>query len=137
MSRVLCIDFGLKRCGIAVTDELRIIASGLAQVASTELEKYLDDYMAKEDVGVIVIGYPTRHDGRDAHVTPNVRMLQKHLQTKYPQRTIDLQDERFTSAMASKSMLEMGMKKSKRKEKGMVDEISAVLILQAWMQRQS
>jgi len=135
MPRAIAIDFGLKRCGLAVTDELRLIASGLDQISSTDLESYLGGYILKENVDTIVIGYPTNMDGSDTDITANVRLLKDHLSAKYPTLAVVFQDERFTSSMASKSMIEMGMKKKNRRQKGMVDEISAVLILQAFLER--
>jgi putative holliday junction resolvase len=133
MARILALDFGAKRTGIAVTDELQIIASGLCTVETPKLLDYLKDYCSKNKVESIVLGYPTRLDGSDTHNTKPVEELAEKLKSIFPTVTIHLEDERFTSKMAQESMLQMGLKKKDRQKKELVDEISAVLILQSFM----
>lgn len=133
MSRLLAIDYGAKRTGIAVTDELQIIASGLTTVETPKLFDFLKDYLAKNKVETVVLGYPTRLDGSNTHNTKPVEALAEKLKATFPGIAIHFEDERFTSKIARESMLQMGMKKKDRQRKELVDEISAVLILQAYM----
>lgn len=133
MARLLALDFGAKRTGIAVTDELQIIASGLTTVETPKLLDFLKDYLSKNQVETIVLGHPTRLDGSDTHNTKPVEELAEKLKSTFPGIPILFEDERFTSKMAKDSMLQMGMKKKDRQRKELVDEISAVLILQAHM----
>jgi putative Holliday junction resolvase len=133
MARILALDYGAKRTGIAVTDELQIIASGLCTVETPKLLDYLKDYCSKNKVESIVLGYPTRMDGSETHNTKPVEELAEKLKSIFPACIIHFEDERFTSKMAKESMLQMGMKKKDRQKKELVDEISAVLILQAFM----
>jgi putative Holliday junction resolvase len=129
----MALDYGAKRTGIAVTDELQIIASGLTTVETPKLFDYLKTYFAKNKVESIVLGYPTKLDGSDTHNTKPVEALAEKIRTTFPDLIIHFEDERFTSKMAKSSMLQMGMKKKDRQNKELVDEISAVLILQAFM----
>ncbi len=133
MLKILAIDFGLKRCGIAITDELRIIASPLCTVESKNLEIFLKEKIDSKEVGEIVIGLPLNSDGQATNITQNVHLLKEHLQNKYPAVVIALHDERFTSKMASAAMFDSGMKKRKREVKGNVDMTSAAIILQGYM----
>jgi putative Holliday junction resolvase len=130
MARILCIDFGLKRTGIAVTDPLQIIATGLTTVHSKELIPFLKDYFSKEPVELIVIGWPTNWDDSATHATPLVEKCIKDLQKNFPAMPIKKVDERYTSKMAKDAMLEMGLKKAKRRNKALVDEIAATIMLQ-------
>jgi putative holliday junction resolvase len=133
MARILALDYGAKRTGIAVTDELQIIASGLATVETPKLLDFLKEYCSKNKVESLVLGYPTRLDGTDTHNTKPVEELAEKLKSAFPELAIHFEDERFTSKIAKDSMLQMGMKKKDRQRKELVDEISAVLILQAFM----
>lgn len=133
MAKIIALDYGYKRTGIAVTDDLQIIASGLCTVETPKLISFLDDYMSKNPVEAIVVGYPTRLDGSDTHNTKPVQDLVNKLKNKYPNLSIHLEDERFTSKMARESMLQMGMKKKNRQKKEILDEISAVLILREFL----
>ncbi len=133
MAKILAIDFGLKRCGIAITDELRIIASPLCTVDSEKLEKFIEEKVISKEIDEIVIGLPLGTDGQDTNITKNVHLLKEHLQSRYEKLKVTLHDERFTSKMASAAMFEAGMKKSKRKIKGNVDMTSAAIILQGYM----
>jgi len=130
MSRILAIDYGLKRTGLAVTDPLQIIATGLATVHSKELIPFLKDYFEKEPVELIIIGEPKNWDDSDTHATPLVEKCIKDLQKNFPAIPIKKVDERYTSKMAKDAMLEMGMKKKDRRNKALVDEIAATIMLQ-------
>ena len=134
MGRYLSIDYGRKRCGIAVTDTARIIASGLTTVQTCTLEKFLADYMATETVDRIIVGLPTTMRGEPSesmrYITPAVNRLKK----LFPNTPIEFFDERFTSVLAHRSMLDSGMKKSDRRDKAVVDEISATIILNDYLQ---
>jgi putative Holliday junction resolvase len=133
MPRILCIDYGLKRTGIAVTDPLQIIATGLTTVNSPELISFLKTYFQQEDVELIVIGEPKNLDDSDTHATPLVREIIKKLEKEFPHIPIKMVDERFTSKMAKQAMLDMGMKKKDRRNKRTVDEIAATIMLQEYM----
>lgn len=132
MAVVLCIDFGLKRCGLAISDPKRIIASPLQTIASETLEAWLEIEIPKRQISEIVLGYPTRLDGSDTHVTENIRLLKQVLETKFPQLNIQLFDERFSSKMASTAISQMGHKK-KKQDKGLIDQVAAALILQEYL----
>lgn len=134
MSRIIGIDLGTKRTGIAVTDSLRIIASALETVPTVELVAYLKKYMAKEEVEIIVVGMPKNLKNEDTDTTVLVRKYMTTLAQAFPAVIIDSVDERFTSSMALDAMLAGGMKKKDRREKGNVDKISATIILQSYME---
>jgi putative Holliday junction resolvase len=134
MSRILCIDYGKKRTGIAVTDPLQIIATGLTTVDSHELISFLKKYFQQEEVELIVIGEPKNLDDSDTHATPLVNAIIKKLEKEFPKIPIKKVDERFTSKMAKQAMIDMGMKKKDRRNKRTVDEIAATIILQEFMQ---
>jgi putative Holliday junction resolvase len=134
VSRILCIDYGLKRTGIAVTDPLQIIATGLTTVDSKELIPFLKNYFQHEMVELIVIGEPKNLDDSDTHATPLVKEIIKKLQKEFPQLPIKTVDERYTSKMAKQAMIDMGMKKKDRRNKRTVDEIAATIMLQEYMQ---
>jgi putative holliday junction resolvase len=133
LARILCIDYGKKRTGIAVTDPLQIIATGLTTVNSHELISFLKDYFKKENVELIVIGDPKNLDDSDTHATPLVKEIIKRLQKEFPLIPIKKVDERFTSKMAKQAMIDMGMKKKDRRNKRTVDEIAATIMLQEYM----
>ena len=135
MARILSIDYGLKRTGIAVTDPLQIIATGLTTVESRQLIPFLKDYFAREAVELIIIGEPKNWDDSDTHATPLVEKCIKDLQKNFPAMPIRKVDERFTSKMAKDSMLEMGLKKKQRRNKALVDEIAAAIMLQEYLNR--
>ena len=134
MPRILCIDYGLKRTGIAVTDPLQIIATGLTTVNSNELISFLKKYFQQEQVELIVIGEPKNLDDSDTHATPLVKAAIIKLQKEFPQIPIKKVDERYTSKMAKQAMIDMGMKKKDRRNKRTVDEIAATIMLQEYMQ---
>lgn len=135
MARILSIDYGLKRTGIAVTDPLQIIATGLTTVPSKELIAFLKDYFSRETVELIIIGEPKNWDDTDTHATPLVEKCIKDLQKNFPQVPIKKVDERYTSKMAKDAMLEMGLKKKERRNKALVDEIAATIMLQEYLRQ--
>ncbi len=134
MGRVIAIDLGTKRTGIAVTDILKITANPLETIHSKDLLSYLERYFQKEEVETIVIGHPKSMDGKDTNMTKPTLKLKKDLAKKYSDKKVVLVDERFTSKMAMQSMITMGSKKKDRKEKaGNLDKISAAIILQTYL----
>lgn len=134
MARILAIDYGGKRTGIAVTDPLQIIATGLETIDSKELIPYLKKYIAIEEVELIIIGLPVNWDDSDTHATSLVKKVIKKMKQALPAMPIQTVDERYTSKMAKDAMLEMGMKKKDRRVKGNVDVIAATIILQEYLQ---
>ncbi|MCL4114017.1 UNVERIFIED_CONTAM: hypothetical protein GTU68_025279 [Idotea baltica] len=135
MGRILALDYGRKRTGIAVTDELQLIASGLTTVATEELLPFLVMYIKDEKVDQIVIGEPKQMNNEPSESEADIIVFIKKLKEKLPEIPIVRQDERFTSKMAMSSMIVGGMGKKKRQNKALVDEISATLILQAYLNR--
>ncbi|MCQ2066757.1 MAG: Holliday junction resolvase RuvX [Bacteroidaceae bacterium] len=133
MGRIISIDYGTKRTGIAVTDILRIVPGGLTTVATCSLAAFLDDYFKKEPVDVIVVGSPVNMDGSDSENMRHVRPFVEALRKKYPDKEIVMYDERFTSVMAQRTILEAGIRKMARRNKALVDEVSATIILQSYM----
>ncbi len=134
MARLLAIDYGTKRCGIAVSDPLQIIATGLTTVHSKDILTFLENYFKKEAVETIVVGEPKRMSGEATDATVHVENFVKQLQKKFPQMKIARVDERFTSKMAFQTMIDSGLKKKDRQNKALVDEISATIILQSYME---
>lgn len=134
MARILAIDYGGKRTGLAVTDPLQIIATGLQTIPSSELIPFLKKYTAAETVELIIIGMPKNWDDTDTHGTAPAQAAVKSLQKNFPLIPVKEVDERYTSKMAKAAMLEMGMKKKDRREKGNVDLIAATIILQEYLQ---
>ena len=135
MPRIISIDYGAKRTGLAVTDPLQIIATGLTTVESKQLIPFLKDYFAKEEVELIIIGEPKNWDDTDTHATALVEKIIKQLEKNFPKIPIKKVDERYTSKMAKDAMLEMGLKKMQRRNKKLVDEIAATIMLQEYMRR--
>ncbi len=134
MARLLALDYGAKRTGIAVTDPLQLIASALETVPSHELLKYLNAYVTREPVEAFIVGLPKRLDGTDTDNTPRVRKFVGHLQNALPDIPVYWHDERFTSAMALQAMIAGGSSKKDRREKGNIDKVSAAIILQSYME---
>lgn len=134
MARILSIDYGGKRTGLAVTDPLQIIATGLETVDSKELIPWLKNYIAKEDVELIIIGLPKNWDESDTHGTSLVEAAIKKIKKEFPDMPLKTVDERYSSKMARDAMLEMGMKKKDRRDKKNVDLIAATIILQEYLQ---
>lgn len=137
MARILAIDYGTKRVGVAVTDELQIIASGLTTVHSSEIITFLKTYCEKESVECIVIGEPKSLKNEATDSTESIENFARHMIKIFPSIKIDRIDERFTSVLASRAILDSGVKKKKRQDKGLVDEVSATIILQDYMERKS
>jgi putative holliday junction resolvase len=135
MARIMAIDYGLKRTGIAVTDPFQIIATGLTTVESPKLIGFLKEYMRKEVVELILMGEPKNWDDSDTHATPLVRQIVQRLLKEFPAIPLKMVDERFTSKLASRAMVEMGMKKKQRRNKALVDEIAATIMLQEYLGR--
>ena len=135
MPRIISIDYGAKRTGLAVTDPLQIIATGLTTVESKQLIPFLKDYFAKEEVELIIIGEPKNWDDTDTHATALVEKIIKQLQKNFPAIPIKKVDERYTSKMAKDAMLEMGLKKMQRRNKKLVDEIAATIMLQEYLRQ--
>ncbi len=134
MGRLLAIDYGTKRTGIAVSDTLKIIANGLTTVRTHTLFDFLKSYMEKEDVECIVVGLPKQMNNEYSENMTHIRPFVKKLQSIYPDIRIEYYDERFTSALAQKAMIDGGLKKKDRQNKALVDEISAAIILQDYME---
>ena len=134
MSRLLAIDYGAKRTGIAVTDPLQIIATALDTVRTHDLMDFLKKYSQTESIEAFIVGMPRRLDNTDTDNTPRVVSFVKALKKSFPDIPIHTHDERFTSSMALQSMIASGTKKSDRREKGNIDKISATIILQSFME---
>lgn len=133
MARIMAIDYGLKRTGIAVTDPLRIIASALTTIESEKIFTFLDNYLSKEKVELILIGDPRNLDDSPTNLSTHVQRVLGIMQKKYPAILVKTVDERYSSVMASRALVDMGMKKSRRREKGIVDQVAATMILQEYL----
>ncbi len=133
MARIICIDYGGKRTGIAVTDPLQIIATALTTIETKELIPFLRKYFQQEQVELILIGMPTNWDDSDTHATPLVKAAIQKLTKEFPAIPIKEVDERYTSKLASRAMVEMGMKKKQRQVKGNVDQVAATIMLQEYL----
>lgn len=133
MARILAIDYGVKRTGIAVTDELQIIASGLTTVATNELLPFLKKYFSEENVGLILLGEPKQMNNTASQSEVDIQEFVKKFKEQFPNKELKRVDERFTSKMAVQTMIDSGLKKKKRQNKSLVDEISATIILQSYL----
>ncbi len=134
MGRILAIDYGTRRTGIAVSDPLRIIAGALTTVETRLLEKFLADYFSKNDVDTIVLGKPVQMNGSPSETMRYIEPLAARLRRTYPDKDVVLYDERFTSVLAHRTMIESGMGRMARRDKAVVDRISAAIILQSYME---
>ena len=134
MARILAIDYGRKRSGIAVTDTLQIIANGLTTVPSHTLINFLKDYIAKESVELIIVGLPRQMNYEESESMKYIKPFVNKLQKEIPNIPVEYFDERFTSRMAQQTMIDGGLKKKQRQNKALVDEISATIILQGYME---
>jgi putative holliday junction resolvase len=134
VGRILSIDYGGKRTGLAVTDPLQIIATGLTTVETSKLIAFLKDYFTKEQVDLIIIGMPSNWDDSDTHATPLVKQFIQEFKKYFPAIPVKEVDERYTSKLATQAMIQMGMKKKQRREKGMVDQVAATIMLQEYLQ---
>lgn len=137
MGRILAIDYGRKRVGIAVTDPLQMIANGLKTVHSKDIFDFLKEYFAHEDVDAVVVGYPKQMNNQASEAVRYINPFVKRLTKLWPDMQVELQDERFTSKMASQAMIDGGLKKKDRQNKALVDEISATIILQSYLERKN
>ncbi|MDY5812986.1 MAG: Holliday junction resolvase RuvX [Bacteroides sp.] len=134
MGRILAIDYGKKRTGIAVTDIMQLIANGLTTVATHELLTFLTNYLAKEQVERIIVGLPKQANNEESENMSRIRPFVKTLEKCFPNLPVEYVDERFTSVMAHRTMLDAGLKKKDRQNKALVDEISATIILQTYLE---
>lgn len=134
MARILAIDYGQKRTGIAVTDPMQMIANGLMTIATKDLERFITDYMAKEEVETIVMGKPTQMNGENSENMKRIEPFFNRLKKLFPNKEIVYYDERFTSVLAHQAMLQSGIGKKARQNKGLVDKISATIILEDYLQ---
>lgn len=134
MGRILSIDYGKKRTGIAVTDPLKIIAGGVTTVATTDLVKYLTDYIARENVERVIIGEPKQNDGTPSENMSRITPFVNRWEKLFPNIPIELYDERFTSVLAHRAMIDGGLRKKARQNKALVDEISATIILESYLE---
>ena len=134
MSRILAIDFGNKRTGIAVTDKLQMIASSLTTVETKNIISFLQDYMEKEEVECIVIGQSINLDNTDNEIEKNIQSFIVNLKRIFPQMKVERIDERFTSKIAQRIILDSGIKKMERRNKSLVDKVSATIILQSYLE---
>jgi len=135
VGRVLAIDYGVRRTGLAVTDSLQIIPGGLTTVETPKLLSFLKDYLAREEVERFVVGLPKQTNGRDSENLPRVQACVAQLQKTFPAVPVEMWDERYTSVLAHQTILQSGIGKMARRNKALVDEISATIILQGWMER--
>jgi len=137
MGRIMAIDYGKKRAGIAVTDELRIIASGLTTVPSHEIFTFLKSYLQKETVDCFVVGEPRQMNNQPSEALRFIRPFVNRLKKEFPEKSVEMVDERFTSKMAFQTMIDGGLGKKDRQNKEMIDSISAAIILQSYMNAKS
>jgi len=135
MSRILAIDYGIKRTGIAITDELQIIASGLTTIPSETAIGFLKDYFAKENVGKVLIGEPKQMNGQPSESAEIIEKFVTKFKLEFPEMKLERSDERFTSKMAFQTMIDSGLNKKQRQNKGLVDEIAATIMLQDYLTR--
>lgn len=134
MGRLLAVDYGLKRSGIAVTDPLKLIANPLTMVPTSELMDFIGQYLAAEEVECIIVGKPLDLFQNETHSTKKVFGFVEALKRHFPQMRVEWHDERFTSKMAQRALISGGMRKSQRREKGNIDKVSAAIILQSYME---
>lgn len=137
MGRILAIDYGEKRCGIAVTDSLKMIANALQTVDTKELLTFLKNYFQKEAVEIVVVGEPKRMSNEPSSITPKIEKFISDFKKLYPEIKVERVDERFTSKMAFQTMIDSGLKKKDRQNKALVDTISATIILQSYLESKS
>jgi putative Holliday junction resolvase len=135
MGRIICLDYGAKRTGVAVTDPMQIIATGLTTVDTKDLLAFLKQYLVAEQVDLLLIGEPKNLDDTDTHATPLVHAFLRRLKKELPALPVETVDERYTSKMAQQAMLQMGMKKKERQNKRNLDEIAATIMLQEYLQQ--
>jgi putative Holliday junction resolvase len=135
VGRILAIDYGRKRVGLAVSDPMKMIANGLTTVHPNELLKYISEYCSRENVETIVVGYPKQMNNQASEAVNYINPFLKKLQKQFPDISVEIEDERFTSKMAQQAMIDGGMKKKNRQNKANVDRVSATIILQSYLER--
>lgn len=135
MPRILAIDYGIKRTGIAVTDELQIIASGLTTIPSETTIAFLKDYFSKENVAKVLIGEPKQMNGQPSESAEIIEKFVTKFKSEFPEMNLERVDERFTSKMAFQTMIDSGLKKKQRQNKALIDEIAATIMLQDYLSR--
>lgn len=135
MSRILAIDYGTKRTGLAVTDETQTFAFGLTTVATKDIFNYIESYISQNPVMEFVVGEPKKMNNTETDATVHINGFMKNLINKFPSIPVHRMDERFTSSMAKQTIIDSGIKKKGRKNKGLVDMVSATIILQSWLER--
>lgn len=135
MARLLALDFGTKRTGVAITDEMQIIASGLTTISTINLIPFLDKYFTEEKVEKVIIGEPKQKDGTHSEVEEKIKNFILRFSEAFPEMKVDRIDERFSSKMAFQTMIDSGLKKKKRQNKALIDEISATIILQDYLNK--
>lgn len=135
MPRILAIDYGIKRTGLAVTDELQIIASGLTTIPSETAIVFLKDYFSKENVAKVLIGEPKQMNGQPSESAEIIEKFVEKFRNEFPEMKVERADERFTSKMAFQTMIDSGLKKKQRQNKGLIDEIAATIMLQDYLSR--
>lgn len=133
MGKVVAIDYGKKRCGIAETDSLQLIASGLTTVETKSLQAFMQDYLSREEVDCLVIGEPRRFNNELSEIENQIQPFINFIKKRFPKLKIAREDERFTSKLAMDTMIKGGVKKMKRRDKGLVDKLSATIILQSYL----
>jgi len=133
MGRILALDYGSKRTGIAITDEMKLIASGLTTVATSELMEFLKKYIASEKVELVLVGEPKQKDGTHSNIEAEIQKFLKKFTNVFPDLEVKRVDERYTSKMAFQTMIDSGLKKKQRRNKALIDEISATIILQEYL----
>jgi putative Holliday junction resolvase len=134
LARILAIDYGRKRVGLAVTDPMQIIANGLDTVAANELLDYLEKYISQEEVELFVVGYPKQLNNEDSESMKYLKPFLGKLKKKFPEIPVEMVDERFTSKIAFQTMIDGGLKKKQRQDKALIDKVSATIILQSYME---
>ena len=135
MARILAIDYGIKRTGLAVTDEMQIIASGLTTIPSETCISFLKDYFLKENVEKVIVGEPKQMDGSPSESAIIIEKFIKVFRKEFPEMILERIDERFTSKMAFQTMIDSGLKKKQRQNKGLIDEIAATIMLQDYLNK--
>lgn len=133
MARILALDYGTKRTGVAITDELQLIASGLTTVSTPDLIKFLKEYFDSEKVELVLVGEPKQKDGTHSDVEVEIQKFLKKFTNNFPKMAMLRVDERYTSKMAFQTMIDSGLKKKQRRNKALIDEISATIILQEYL----
>lgn len=134
MSRIMAIDYGIKRTGLAVTDPLRLIATALETIPTHVLLDFLKKYFVQQDVGAVVVGLPSRLDGSDTHASPHVRGFIRKMRATFPEKPIYEYDERFTSVMARQTVLSAGLGRKDRRDKDRIDRVAATILLQSFLE---